>query len=244
MPLDFDLLAPLALIMLVTYVVFGMTGFGSALVAVPLMAHFVPIQFVIPTIVLLDCLASLTLGLRLRGEFNKPDTLALAPFVAVGMVIGGVLLARTPAGVILPFLAVFVTGYGLFYMFRHESVFRIPRWTAAPIGLFAGTMSSLFGMAGPIYVMYLVGRGATPEQVRATMPVIFIFTTIGRIAVFVTLSLLTTDTLFTAALLVPAMAAGLWLGNRWHARISRAQAVRVIGALLTLSGLSLLLKAF
>ncbi len=56
-------------------------------------------------------------------------------------------------------------------------------------------------------------------------------------------TLITQDVLLAAALLVPAMALGLWLGNRWHAKITRAQAVRAIGAVLTLSGASLLLRA-
>ena len=98
-------------------------------------------------------------------------------------------------------------------------------------------------MAGPFYVMYLAGRGSTPEQIRATMPVIFIITTLGRIVLFAAIGLITQDVLLAAALLAPVMALGLWLGNRWHAKISRAQAVRAIGAVLTLSGASLLLRA-
>jgi uncharacterized membrane protein YfcA len=72
--------------------------------------------------------------------------------------------------------------------------------------------------------------------------VIFIFTTIGRIALFGAIGLIVQDVLVTAALLLPVMALGLWVGNRWHARISRTLAVRAIGAVLTLSGASLLLR--
>jgi uncharacterized membrane protein YfcA len=231
---------PLAV--LTAYVVFGLCGFGSTLIAVPLMAHFFPLKFVIPVIVLVDCLASLHQGFRLREGVNRRDMLPLLPFLLAGMVIGATILVRAPAGILIVLLGVFVTGYGLYYSFRHESAFRVARWAAAPIGLLAGTTSTLFGMAGPIYVMYLAGRGSTPEQIRATMPVIFIFTTIGRIALFGAIGLIVQDVLVTAALLLPVMALGLWVGNRWHARISRTLAVRAIGAVLTLSGASLLLR--
>ncbi len=234
-------IVPLAV--LTAYVVFGLCGFGSTLIAVPLMAHFFPLKFVIPVIVLVDCLASLHQGFRLREGVNKRDMLPMLPFIVAGMVIGAMLLVRTPGSILLPILGAFVTGYGIYYTFRHESVFQVARWTAAPIGLFAGTTSALFGMAGPIYVMFLAGRGSTPEQIRATMPVIFIFTTFGRIALFAFLGLITQEVLLAAALLVPVMALGLWLANRWHSKITRAQAVRAIGAVLTLSGASLLLRA-
>jgi uncharacterized membrane protein YfcA len=228
---------------LTAYVVFGLIGFGSTLIAVPLMAHFFPLKFVIPVIVLVDCFASLHQGFRLREGLNKQDMLPMLPFLLAGMVIGATILVRAPAGMLMALLGVFVTGYGLYYSFQHESVFRLARWTAAPIGLVAGTTSTVFGMAGPIYVMYLVGRGSTPEQIRATMPVIFIITTIGRIVLFSAIGLIVQDVLVTAALLAPVMALGLWLGNRWHSSFSRAQVVRAIGAVLTVSGVSLLLRA-
>ena len=225
------------------YIVFGLCGFGSTLVAVPLMAHFFPLTFVIPVIVLVDCLASVRQGLRLREGLNKRELLPMLPFMLVGMLAGALLLVRIPGDVLLPVLGVCVTAYGIYYAVRHESVFRVGRWTAVPVGLFGGTVSSLFGMAGPIFVMYLAGRGSTPEQIRATMPVIFSVTTIVRIALFAAIGLITREVLITAALLLPVMVLGLWLGNRWHARVSRNQAVRAIGIVLALSGISLLVRA-
>jgi len=236
-------LAIVPITVLIAYVIFGICGFGSTLIAVPLMAHFFPLKFVIPVIVLVDCVASVRQGLRLRAGVNKPEMLAMLPFLLVGMVIGAWILAQAPGSVLLPLLGVFVTGYGVYYATRHESVFRIARWTAAPIGLFAGAMSTVFGMAGPFYVMYLAGRGSTPDQIRATMPVIFTFTTVGRIVLFAAIGLITQDVLVAAGLLVPVMVLGVWCGNRWHARFTREYVVRAIGGVLTLSGLSLLLRA-
>ena len=236
-------LAVVSLTVFVAYVIFGICGFGSTLIAVPLMAHFFPVKFVIPVIVLVDCVASLRQGLRLRTGVNKPEFLAMLPFLLVGMVAGAWLLVRTPGNVLLPLLGAFVTAYGVYYATRHESVFRVARWTAAPIGFFAGAISSVFGMAGPFYVMYLAGRGSTPDQIRATMPVIFSFTTVGRIALFGAIGLITQEVLVMAALLAPVMLIGVWCGNRWHSRFTRANVVRAIGAVLTLSGASLLLRA-
>lgn len=236
-------LVPVLIAVFGAYIVFGMCGFGSTLVAVPLMAHFFPLKFVIPVIVLVDCVASVRQGLHLRGDVNKPEIVPMIPFMLAGMIAGAFLLVKIPGTVLLPVLGLFVTTYGIYYALRHESVFRVGRWTSAPVGLFGGTVSSLFGMAGPIYVMYLAGRGSTPEQIRATMPVIFTFTTIGRIVLFGIMGLITQDVLIAAALLLPVMVVGLWLGNRWHAKVSREQAVRVIGVVLALSGVSLLVRA-
>ena len=122
-------------------------------------------------------------------------------------------------------------------------MFRLARWTVAPIGLFGGTTSAVFGVGAPLYIMYLTGRGATPDHIRATMPVIFSFTTVGRIILFAATGLFTGEILVTAAALVPVMLLGLYVGNRLHVNFPRETMVRIIGGLLVLSGISLLLRA-
>lgn len=234
-------LAPCAV--LAAYVIFAISGFGSTLIAIPLLAHLFALKFAVPVVVILDAVASFTQGFRLRGGINRRDILPLFPFLVAGMLIGVFILVRVPGKFLLPILGVFVTAFGIYYALRRESVFRVGRWMAAPFGLLGGTTSSVFGVGGPFYVMYLVGRGSTPNQIRATMPLIFMFTTVGRIVLFSIAGLMTKDVLVTAAALIPVMFIGLWLGNRLHLNISHNHAVRVIGTLLTLSGISLLIRS-
>jgi uncharacterized membrane protein YfcA len=230
-------------VVLVAYVIFGIASFGSTLFTVPLLAHLFPLTFVIPIAIILDAAASVTQGIRLRAEVNRRELVPLLPFLLAGIVLGVALLIRLPGNILMACLGIFTLAYGANYLIRHESPLRFSRWTAGPIGIFAGVTSSLFGIAGPIYVMYLAGRGATPEQIRATVPVIFIFTTIARIAVFSAAGLIGREVLLAAALLLPLVALGLYIGNRLHGKLSRERAVRVIGALLVASGASLLLRA-
>ncbi|MBI4205597.1 MAG: sulfite exporter TauE/SafE family protein [Betaproteobacteria bacterium] len=231
------------LIVLAAYIIFGISGFGSTLVAIPLLAHLYPIKFVIPMVVLLDCIATIRQAVKLRSGVYKQELLPLLPFMLAGMGAGVFLLIRLPAEIVLLCLGVFVFAYGIYYALRHDSVFRLARWTAAPIGLFAGTTSALFGVGGPLYVMYLTGRGATPDHIRATLPVIFSFTTVGRIALFAATGLFSESVLLTAAALLPMMVVGLYCGNRLHLNLSRENAVRIIGGLLVVSGISLVFRA-
>lgn len=235
------IVAPIAV--LAAYVIFAISGFGSTLIAIPLLAHLFPLKFAVPVVVILDAAASFSQGFRLRHGLNRHDVLPMLPFLVAGMLIGVSILVSVPGDILLPILGVLVAAYGFYYAIRRESAFRFGRWMAAPFGLLGGTTSSVFGVGGPFYVMYLAGRGSTPEQIRATMPFIFMFTTVGRIVLFSIAGLMNRDVLITAALLIPVMFAGLWCGNRLHLNISREHAVRVIGTLLTLSGVSLLLRS-
>lgn len=243
MPVGADILLFAPLIVLTAYVVFGVAGFGSTLVAVPLLAHLMPLKFAIPVVVLLDFVASLRQGLQLRGEINRRELAPMLPFMLLGMAAGALLLVNLPGDMVMLLLGLLVLVYGSSYAINRGLAMRLPRWSAAPIGLFGGTTSSLFGSGGPVYVVYFAGRGATPEQIRATMPAVFVFTTIARIAVFALAGLFTMDVFFAAGLLLPVLALGLWLGNRLHGKLPRDQAARVVGGLLVVSGVSLLLRA-
>jgi uncharacterized membrane protein YfcA len=239
---SFEALIFAPLIVLAANVVFSISGFGLTLIAIPLLAHLFPIKFVIPMVVLLDVVASLRQATKLRGGVYKQELLPLLPFMLSGMVAGAVLLIRLPAEILLLGLGIFVLAYGVYYALRHDSVFRLARWTVAPIGLFAGTISALFGVGAPLYIMYLTGRGATPDHIRATMPVIFSFTTVGRIILFAVTGLFTESVLLTAAALAPMMLIGLYVGNRLHVNLSRETMVRIIGGLLIVSGMSLVIR--
>ena len=240
-PLEVWIFAPL--IVITAYVIFGMSGFGSTLIAVPLLAHLFPLKFVIPMMVLLDCIGSIGMGLKLRSDVNAPELKPMVPFLIVGMVAGAFLLVALPAEVLLGTLGVFVLAYGGLYVAGKQATVRIGRWACAPVGLVAGTTSSMFGVGGPIYVMYLTARGSTLDQIRATMPVIFVFTTVARIIIFIVAGLFTMTILYTSLALLPVMLLGMWLGSRLRLSLSREQLVRIIGALLVVSGASLLFRA-
>jgi uncharacterized protein len=243
MPVGFEWLLPAALIVLTAYVIFGLTGFGSTLTAIPLLAHLMPLTFVIPMIVLIDFVASVSQGVKLRAGVRTSELSLLIPIMLTGMVLGATLLIRLPAGLLLFLLGVLVIGFGASYFMKRTSPITFGRWMGVPTGLFAGTLSALFSIGGPLYVMYLAGRGASPAEIRATMPVIFIFTATSRITLYALTGLFVANVFATAALLLPAMVLGLWLGNRLHGKLPRDHAVRIVGTLLIASGISLLVRA-
>jgi len=231
------------LIILVAYIIFGMSGFGSTLIAVPLLAHLLPLKFVIPMVVILDCVGAISMGFKLRADVWKAEFMPMLPFLLAGLFAGVFVLLNVPPRWLLAMLGVFVLVFGGNFLLARKPLVRLPGWTVAPIGLFAGVTSSTFGVGGPIYVFYFTARGATPEQIRATIPVVFSFTTVARIVIFTGVGLFNPEILLGAALLLPVMVLGLWCGHRLHLNLSREQVIRVIGGLLLLSGTSLLLRA-
>jgi uncharacterized membrane protein YfcA len=231
------------LIVLLAYLIFGMTGFGSTLIAVPLLAHVMPLTSALPVVVVLDCIGAIGMGFKLRHNVWKAEFLSMLPFLLIGLFAGAYVLIKLPAKWLLFSLGCIVLLIGVNFLLNHASRLRLPRWSVAPVGVLAGTTSSAFGVGGPIYAFYFNGRGATVDQIRATIPAVFGFTSVARITIFGSIGLFNRPVLITAALLLPVMALGMWCGHRLHGKVSREQSLRFIGALVLLSGISLIARA-
>ena len=110
-----------ALVVALAYTVFGITGFGATIVGVPLLAHMLPIRFVVPMMLVFDLTAGLLLGLRNRRDVDRGELLRLAPFIAVGMAVGVVALVRAPERWLLAVLGVFVFSYACWSLARRAA---------------------------------------------------------------------------------------------------------------------------
>jgi len=231
-------------IILAAYFIRGITGFGSGLIAVPLLALVMPLQTVVPLVLVLDFSASLVLSRHTRAHVRWDEIRPLLPTTLVGILAGVSLLVTLPREPLLTSLAVFVLIFALRYLLDIHGEQRISRWWALPAGFAGGLISALFGTGGPPYVIYLSHRTRDKSALRATFSGLFMLDGALRIVAFLAAGLLSAQLLPSIALSLPVMAAGLYFGNKAHLGISNQQTLRLIGALLLVSGASLLWKVW
>lgn len=238
-------LALAGLIVLVAYFIRGISGFGSGLIAVPLLAHFLPLTFVVPMILVTDFSASLALGAHTRKHARWDEIRPLMPSGFIGVVAGVTLLVRLPASPLLTVLGLLVLAFGLRSVLNLHGTRTVSRLWALPAGFAGGTVSALFGTGGPPYVIYLNHRLHDKGELRATFTGLFTLEGGLRIVAFLATGLLLQlDVLLAIAGALPLVALGLWLGNRVHVGLSPTQMQRLLGALLLVSGTSLLWRAW
>jgi uncharacterized membrane protein YfcA len=241
-PLVAALCAPLISLLAATVLAVG--GFGSALVAIPLLALVLPIKTVVPLVLLQDFLASLLLGIRLRGDIDRREVVRVVPSMLAGITAGVTLLVMVPARGMLFALGTLVVIYGVYTLARGGTPLRLSRRWAIPAGLAGGMVGGAMGVGGPIYVMYYSGRIEDPARLRASMSLTFLVSTGTRVALLAAAGLLLDVQLWgMLALMVPGMLAGLFLGQRIGRRLSRPRVMRLVAAMLVMSGTSVLWKA-
>src|SRR5476651_2154241 len=84
------LVAPV--IIVIGYTVFGLSGFGSTIISVPLLAHFLPVSYLVPLMALLDTASACFVGSAGREHVSKPEIKRMIPWIFVGFVAGITLL--------------------------------------------------------------------------------------------------------------------------------------------------------
>jgi len=242
LPLETLLLA--GLIVSGAYVVFGLTGFGSTIIAVPLLALLVPIKFAVPLMMLLDLAATLIVGVKFRKDIRRDELGWLVVFMLFGMFIGLTLLIKLPEHALLLALGLFVLGYAAWGLLRKGPLPSIRRAWSGPFGVAGGALSALFGTGGVVFAIYLSGRLTDKDELRTANSMMIMASAVARIFLFGASGLLTQEGLLGAALmLVPAMLLGFFAGNRLHSSVPSAMVVKAMHAVLVVAGITLLLRS-
>ena len=223
---------------------FGVTGFGASPITVPVLAHVLPLPFVLSLAAALDLGSAAVLGVHTRKQADVRELLVLAPFTIIGLALGVTLLVRLPRNATLLALGVFVCGYALYIMLHGGPRRPLGRAWAAPAGLASGVLGALFGVGGPPYVVYIAGRLPDTTAQRATISLMVALNVGLRVAAFAIAGLFTGRDLWLAiGMLLPVAWAGVWTGNRVHTHVAPAKVVRIVGAVLLFSGASLIARA-
>ena len=224
--------------------IFGITGFGSALVTIPLATHLVPLPFALAIFAIVDLACALMVGLENPKNAVRGEWLRLAPTILAGTALGVTLLVSLPRATGMVLLGAFVASYAVYALVRHAPAKVIASGWAWLAGLCGGITSALFGAGGPPYAIYLSHRGLTKEQFRATMGFTTMTSISLRVVAFLVTGLLLDRRVWLLELAtVPAALAGIFLARRLFLRISRDLLLRLVALLLLASGGSLLWRA-
>ena len=239
--IDFHVAAYAALVILLAYVVRGIAGFGSGLIAVPLLSVMAPVHMVVPVVVSLDYVGSGTQSARNLGHVVWREQLTLLPFSLVGIALGLVAMRGVSTTVLSRALGGFVIVYAI-YQLLPLPPFRGSRISAIGCGFIGGLMGTLFGTGGPFYAIYFNLRGLTKDEFRATFATNFLIDGGVRLVGYFVAGLFGWTTLEWTTIALPLMAAGLIVGGRIHVGLTQHAFVRLVSLILVASGAALLVR--
>ena len=236
---DFLLILPVFIIF-IAYIVRGLSGFGSGLIAIPLLSLFIPVHLAVSLITIIDFVASTVHGIQQREKIQWREVFRLLPFSILGIALGLTLFHSLDSALLKQMLGIFILAYAL-YSLWNPLLSKASAWWSVPAGTCGGIISTLFGTGGPFYIMYLKARKMDKGSVRANFAIIFLLDSILRIAGYVQTEIVTEQIIDWLFLGLPTMAVAMWIGEHWHHKIPAIVFSRLISIFLLFSGVLLVL---
>jgi len=220
-------------------------GFGEALIAVPLLALFLPVSVAAPLAVLLSVtIAAIVVVQDWHKIHLRSAGWLLAP-TFLGIPLGVVLLASTHQQLVKAVLAIVLIAFSGYFLIGRKppQLHNDTRAWMLPCGFLAGVLGGAYGMNGPPLVIYGAMRRWSPQHFRATLQGYFlpagVVTLVGYRMHGLWTPAVTHAYILSAPSLVPAILLGRWLNHRLHGE----SFLKYVHAGLVCIGLALLVQA-
>lgn len=241
---------------LLAYFVKGVVGAASAIVfnaAMLLLIAFgangeVTLRDGLYWIGLTDMASSFAMVLLLRRDirFERQPLTLLAGMLPVAVMFS-LLIEKIELDLLMAALSVAITASGLWLVYSRDHELareRTLNWLAFPCGLFAGVLSGLFSMAGPIVILFLAAGSKDPRLIRARLVLISLFANAARLITLTLDGAYTRQRMTWFGVSIPAVILGLALGFVC-ARFVKPGPFRVLlGLLVALAGIAAGVKVF
>lgn len=239
-------LAACAAAMLAGGLVKGVVGIGLPLVALPIMANFIPIPKAIALLILSSFATSVWQSAD--GGLFTPSVKRFWPLligIAVGVAISVKALATFDVKLLYLILGAIVTIFAS--LLHRQLVFpvtpRAERWAAPLTGVVAGLIGGLSMLFGPIYAVYLSGLKLGKESFVAAISLFNVWATIVLAAAMAKYSLFGGADLVASLLALIPSSVGVLLGTKLRHRINEDVFRKALAVVLFLIGLNLVRRA-
>ncbi|HEV8390412.1 MAG TPA: sulfite exporter TauE/SafE family protein [Dongiaceae bacterium] len=215
----------------------GFSGFGGALIFMPLASAAVGPQIGAPILLVVDGIIQVGLLRNAWRQARRREVAIMGLGALVGIPLGTLLLTHLdPTGLrwfiailILAMLALLMSGWR--YHGRPT-----PRVTLG-VGLAAGFLSGVAQAAGPPVVAYWLGGQTAPVTIRANIILFFLCTSVVASASYLVAGLFGREVLLLSAITAPGYALGMYLGTRMFGLASELMFRRICFGLIAAAAL-------
>ena len=237
------------LVTLLAFFVKGATGFGTALIMIPISTILVGVHLAIVASSILDTVAGGILFSHNPLPHCRRYWIPMAGGMVVGSVGGGIVLSFVPVEGFKLFLGIVIVFLGLWFLAgrggKDESSLpsnppELASWGDIAVSTFSGFCGGLFGISGPPIVYYL-GKRLAKRAFRSILVAVFLFGGIARLTTYTFTGILTFEAILLSIVSLPGLLVGLYLGNHLFVRIKEVWFSRFIGVILILSAVRLLI---
>jgi uncharacterized membrane protein YfcA len=215
----------------------GFSGFGGALIFVPLASMTISPKLAVPLLLIIDVLAAAALIPNAWRQADRREVGIMTMGAAAGVPLGAWLLTvADPVAIrwlivatVVPMLVLLMSGW----RYHGQPVASL----TAAVGVISGFCTGFAQIGGPPIIIYWLGGIVRAQVVRANIVLFFACTTLIAVASYAVAGLLTSELPALALITLPAYGAALWLGSSMFGLASEETFRRICYALIALAAL-------
>ena len=215
----------------------GFSGFGSALIYVPLMSALYGPEIGAASFLLIDFVTGIVFSLGVWRQAAWREIVPLAVSAIIAAPFGTLILQYADpahlrwamAALVLVIVVVLSTGWRY-----HGKPMLI---VTVLVGLVAGVLGGAVQIFGPPVVLFWLSSMAAVAVVRANFVVFFAIMAAGLVVTYLWFGLLTTDVIALAAFLAPAHICAMFVGSKFFDMASEQIYRRVAYVIITFAAL-------
>ena len=222
------------------------TGLGYPLVAIPILASVLGVETAVVVVTLPNAAANILVGWRTRHARSETrDVFVLSATSALGAVIGTFVLVSAPEEPLLIVLAATVLLFVVRTVWLGDITVspEFARRASPGVGVVSGVFQGAVGVSGPIVASWLYTYRLAREAYILSLSVLFLIAGAAQIATLASIGAYDTDRLVAASVGFGPVLAVLPAGERLRERLSGPQFDRFVLGLLTIAGVSLVVRA-
>ena len=232
----------LSVIIFIASVIRGFTGFGLALVAVPMIQFFMPVTDTAVFIATINFIFSLLYYGKSKEIVKGQPLGSMAVWTGAGVAAGVVILKLVNLGYVQLVWGLLIIIIVVFLARGMNLNIRSERTALTLSGLFGGLLAGATGIIGPPVAIILSSIKTPKEKFNAIISIFIFFAVCYALILYLITGLIHKETMILALCSVPALLAGLYTGDRLLSRISQKTFTYIVYIVLIIMGVVTLYK--
>lgn len=205
------------LIIFLAAIIMGITSFGFAMIAVPLLNLLLPLKFLVPVLILYGVLIDIVLLVPIYRHLNLKGMGYLVGAGILGVPIGTWLLVVVDESImkiavgVLIIVSAWMLYSGLRVQIKNEKLGNVIA------GFTSGILNGSLTMSGPPVIFFYSNQQLEKQVFRANLAFFFLVTTVFTVPVMMASGLITPEVLTYAVTMSPSLligSAGILIGSK------------------------------
>jgi hypothetical protein len=221
-------------------------GFGESIIAVPLLALFMPLEVAVPLSVFISVTIAGFVVVQDRNKIHFKSAGWLVVYAIIGIPFGLWLLTHVSEVWIKSILGTVIIAFSIYLLTgtKLKTLKEDHNGWLSGCGLLSGILGGAYGINGPPLVIYGAKRGWTAQHFRATLQAYFLVASLVGVLGYWYSNLITWVLLRYFLLTLPVLVPAILIGRYINSKMQGSQFFKYSYIVLLLLGLMLMVNVF